>query len=138
MWVSQEQAEAPGFVWSLAHVVSILCYALFSTHEMVNDPGRSRSSMVFWAVILVGPIGLVLWLLERPGRSSPIFIKPGQDTTTWMDVPMTQKVVQPSSARWRERTSGHTRPRNSRSGGHGPHYRRRARRQAPSIAGGKA
>lgn len=122
MWVSQEQAEALGLVWSLAHVVSILCYALLSTHEMVNDPGRSRSPIVFWAVILVGPIGLVLWLLERPGRSSPIFIKPGQDTTTWMDAPMTQKVVQPSSARQRERTSAPGCLRTRRSGGHGPHY----------------
>lgn len=105
MWVSLEQAEALGFVWSLAPVVSILCYALLSTHKTVNDPGRSWSPIVFWAVILVGPIGLVLWLLERPGRVSPIFIKSGQDTTTWMDTPSTRKALQPSSARPRERTS---------------------------------
>ncbi len=135
MWVSQEQAEALGFVWSLAHVVSILCYALFSTHEMVNNPGRSRSPIVFWAVILGGPIGLVVWLLERPGWSSPLFIKSGQDTTTWMDTPTTRKAIQPSSMR--ERTSAYGWLRASRSGGHGPHYRRRVRRHASSSAGRK-
>lgn len=132
MWMSQEQAQALGFVWSLAHVASLLCYALLSTHEIVNDPGRTRSPIVFWAVILMGPIGLMLWLLERPGRSSPLFIKLGQDTTTWMDTPAPRRTLQPSSARRRV-----SRLRTRRSGGHGPRYRRIARRQASSMAGRK-